>query len=507
MANGVLLECDFTQNSIHALASIIGLPPLFLYEAPGHKILSSCVFNLVSLLPSGLRFDPEGVLDLASYGFTIAQRTLFRNLHLLSGGVSLRLTPHQPAEIKSAWTFPSKHPLPDWTQYTELQMNAFSAGLQRMSVDESFLSLTAGLDTRTILAALLHTGRRIESYTLSGETPSLDARTAQALCRAYGVPHQIVPLDEDFLRNLPSHTVEASRLSGGLASLGQAHQIHLYKKLRRPFLGRISGNMGNQLGRGGVEHVSMRAANTSILNPRLQSRAAQRPKFAWSEQQASGSASTSPAFLFQQEFAFTQLGNFCIGDFYSVQQAPYATRDLISLCSRQPPREDRTKNMSPLQLRLNDLHHRFLGEPELYSFQRRLIHAIGGPAATYPINWGWRAKGGVSATGVFRGILTALDAYSESSGLDSGLSGRLLRGLGIAGLHEHRHAKRWLRERLRDFSYDTLRSKQASDSGLFDSATASRMLDEHYSGQASHHGALVLALDLSLAAQNFRASL
>jgi hypothetical protein len=265
--------------------------------------------------------------------------------------------------------------------------------------------------------------------------------------------------------------------------------------------------MGNQLGRGGVEHVSMRAADPTILNPELQKRILQRPRFAWASQQAESLALTSHEFLFQQEFTFTQLGNYSIGDFFVVQESPYASRDLIALCYRQPYKEETTRKVSPLRLRLNDLRHRFLGEVERYSFQRRLIHRIGGFAASYPINWGWRAKGGISVSGAIRGCLTAVDAYSERAGWDAGLSGHVLRALHITGLHEHRKAKRWLREFMRDFVCDTLLSKDAREAGLFDSATVARILAEHYSDRARHHGALLLALDLSLAAKNFRATL
>jgi len=87
------------------------------------------------------------------------------------------------------------------------------------------------------------------------------------------------------------------------------------------------------------------------------------------------------------------------------------------------------------------------------------------------------------------------------------MTGRILRVLQITGLHEHRKAKRWLRESLRDFTFDTLRSQEVQSAGVLNSESVSRMLEEHYSDRASHHRALVLALDLALAAKNFRARL
>lgn len=507
MANGALVEIDLSAKSVRATASIVGLPPLFLHELDGKIILASNLFYLSQLLPLEMHFDPEGVLDLCMYGFPIQHRTLFRNVRLVPGGSSLQVSAGTPIEFKRAWEFRSSEPLAEWDLYTELQIDAFLSALRRMDLAHSFLSLTAGLDTRTILAALLSAGRSVSAYTLSGETESLDARTAGALCKAYGVPHGIIPLDGDFLRDLADCTVEASRLSGGLSSLGQAHQVYLYRKVPGDFIGRVSGNMGNQLGRQGVEHVTMRAADPIILNPELQKRAHQRSRFAWTDQQTGGLPTTSHEFLFQQEFVFTQVGNYSVGDFFAVQQSPYASRDLIAVCYRQPLKQKIETSMSPVRLRLKDLQHRFLGEPETYSFQRRLIHRIGGLVASYPINWGWRAKGGISPAGAFLGGLAIVDAYTERAGWDSGAVGEVLRALHVTGLHEHRKPKRWLRDSLRDFVQDTLRSAESQACGILDTKIVGRMLDEHYSDRGSHHRSLVLALDLALAAKNFRATL
>jgi hypothetical protein len=506
MANAALLRVDLAAKAVQAVSSITGLPPLFIYEDSSQTIVTSDPFCLVPLVSSGLRFDAEGVLDLCGYGFTVGHRTLFRGLRLVPGGSSLAIDASEAIAIQKAWTFTAQDRLSDWNAYTQLQKEAFLAGIRKMDLKDSFLSLTAGVDTRTILAVLAGMGRSIPACTLSGETPSLDALTARELCKAYKIEHEIIPLDADFRKNLPEYTLEASRLSGGLASLGQAHQVYLYRKLPRAYFGRVSGNMGNQLGRQGVERVSMRGADASILAPELRKNLPQRPKFAWSNENTGGVGLRSHEFLFQREFLFTQLGNTLVGGFFAVQQSPYANRDLIGLCQRQPARSDGQETTSRLRLRLKDLHHRFLGEPETFSFQRRLIHEAGGFAAAYPINWGWKAKGGVSLPGMIRGGMTAADAYTESAGWDAGLTGGVLRGLGITGLHEHRKPKRWLKDSLRDFVHDSLQSTEAKNSGLLDSAATARMLEEHYQDRTSHHGALLLALDVALAAKNFRAA-
>jgi len=60
------------------------------------------------------------------------------------------------------------------------------------------------------------------------------------------LPHVVVSLDEQFRRDLPTYVVEASRLSGGLASLGQAHEVYFYRQLKGLGSRRLSGILGNQ---------------------------------------------------------------------------------------------------------------------------------------------------------------------------------------------------------------------------------------------------------------------
>ena len=507
MGNGAVVEFDLEKGSVRVLASITGLPPIFLYEEPGQQILTSSLSFLGSLIPFGLKLDPESVLDLCTYGFPKGYRTLFRNVRLIPGRTRLTVAVGTPAEPKRAGTVDRAAPMSDWTAYMELQIAAFLKGLNRIDLRNTFLSITAGLDTRTIFAALVQAGRSVDAYTLSGESPSLDAQTAHSVCRAYGVPHGTVLLDKDFLRMLPDYVMEASRLSGGLASLGQAHQVHFYRKLPGHYVGRLSGNMGNQLGRKGMEHVSMRAVSSSVLHQDLRRLTLDRPRFAWRDQERRGHAPSSPQFLFQHEFPFTQLGNYLIGDSFVVQHTPYATRDLIALCYREPLGPVKSQSRSPLHLRLNDLRHRFLGEPVAYSFQRRLIQRTGGFVASYPINWGWRATGGIAFAGMLRGCLAAVDAYTEREGWDTGALRSVFQAMHVTGLHEHRRSRQWIRESLRDFVQDTLLAKQAKESGVIDHSCVGRMLEEHYSDRASHHGALVFALDLVIASKNFRASL
>src|SRR5205823_5112178 len=191
----------------------------------------------------------------------------------------------------------------------------------------------------------------------SGVNRPLDARAAARLCRAYGVSHSLVTIGDRFARGLADYVQEASRLSGGLASLRQAPEVYLYHQLGGSFDARISGNLGNQVGRGGTEGVSTRRAELGILSPALRA--------------ASTVGGSAPSG-------------------------------------------------SLIKMRLRDLKHRFFGEPESTSFQRSLLQRLGGFAAAYPINYGWRATGGVSPAGLLWGAATFAGMAVQKWRLDDG---------------------------------------------------------------------------------------
>jgi asparagine synthetase B (glutamine-hydrolysing) len=503
MGNAARVHFDMRAGTFSITASITGLPPLYIWQIPGRIIVTSDLYLLAFTLGTSLSFDPEGIADFCCYGYPVNHRTLFRNVRLCAGATRLTITADGQVKTEKSWTFPNETPISSWADFTELQARIFQEVLQRMDLSSAFLSLTAGLDTRTILSALVATGRGVPALTMTGRNWTVDARVAHSLCKAYGIQHEAVLLDDEFLRSLPELSREACRLSGGLASLEQSHEVYLYRKVGRAFTARLSGNMGNQLGRKGVEHVSMRAADPGILNSALKSHIQKRAHSPWYKQGLKTLGIHE--FLLQHEALFTLVGNFSIGNHFAVQQTPYASRALFELCPRQPLQANHDGPASALSLRFNDLRHRFFGVPEERSFQRRLIHEKGGVAATYPINWGWRAKGGVSPVGVGRGLFSLLDALAVRQGLDGGLIGNVLNTLRLTGVHEFRRWKLWMRSNLRDFVHDELLSNRVRQSGLFDESALQRALGEHYSDKADHHRELVLALDLALAVQEFGA--
>lgn len=501
LAHGTSIRFDRETGALSICTSIVALPPVFVFRGPQVTVVASDLHVLARLPGVRLQLDPRGVAELGRFGHPVGHRTLFGNVEVVPGGMTCRLSSSGNVAWEKNWELPPASVRLDWSEYLEAQIAAFEQQVASMDVDSAFLSLTAGLDTRTVFAALAAADRLVPAVTMTGPTWSLDARIAARLCRAYGVRHNAIVFDQHFTRELPRLLETASRLSGGLASLDQAPEVFLYEQFGQSFRSRLSGNLGNQVGRGGTEGVSLRGADLSMLGPLLQEAVPSRGH--WLLEQLDKDERSSMHFILQQEIPFTLMSNFCVGSHFAAQKTPYASRKLIETLALRPAASGGAPSGSKFRMRLRDLRHRFVGEPEDRSFQRTLVRRLNGYAARCPVNWGWRPTGGVSITGVATGFATFAGMFARASGLDNGILRLPLRWTGLPALHDFRESRRWLQSDLRDYVRDTLLSAELRHAGLFNRPLLEAVVEEHLTRRRDHHHSVTFALDVALAFRSF----
>jgi len=502
MGNAVAVRCDLVAGHCEISSSITGLPAVFLSRRPDGVLLTSDL-SLLEAAAGPLEIDPAAAADVFHLGYPAGHRSLFTDTSLVAGGCVVRVAGDGRVTTTRAWSLPDSAPRLDWRAYLDFQAQAFRAAMGRMDLSRTFFSLTGGLDTRTILAVLVSEGISLPTATLCGPALSLDARVAGALSQAYGFPHHVVHLDAAFLRNLPTYITEASRRSGGISGFEESGEVYFYRQLAGLGARRLAGGFGNQVARQGLERVSRRDADLSVLAERFAvggTPAAPRTAVAARE---GGPWRSAYERSLQEDGALPSVGNACIGQVFATQQTPYASRVMIESLGCAPLGRESAESFYRSGARLRDLRHRVLGEPADRSFQRALIARVGGPVAAYPINWGWRPRGGVSPRGLVLGALACLDQVAAWPKRGSRPLRAVLRLLGTEGLHEIKPYRVWLTEWLRDFVHDTLLSTAAQQSGLFNTAELSRVLRDHYVLGKPRTGTITAALDLALAHQLF----
>jgi hypothetical protein len=452
------------EGDVEVVNSLTGFPPVFCYLRAGSAIVASDLGTLIdraAQLGQTLTADPVGLAEWIRIGQPIMHRTLVAGVQVVPAGGRLRLSAQGRWSWGPPWAPPATARFTSMAEYIDAQENAFLAAIERMDLRSTFLSLTGGLDTRAVLALLVRAERSLPCATISGRVDSLDVLGARALCRELGLEHVVVRPDDAFFADIETLTKDAVSRSGGLAGMEQAMEVYLYRCLGQ-HTSRLSGNLGNQVGRSGTEGVGQRQLDPLLFTEPLRRTIASLSPRHWHSQILDDGMSPTLA-LIQRESLFASLGNAGIGSTIAVQRSPYADRRVIELKMLEPSVDEPTESA-----RWRDLRHRLLG-PELRgSFQRSVIVKTDGPVARVPMNWGAIPAGGISPRQMLLGAGVALDALLAKESRASARLRWMRKVFRVQGLSGFRSEPFWVNPKARALVLDTMSDAASSEHPWFD---------------------------------------
>ena len=244
-----------------------GVERIYWHEKDGALYFASEAKALLRVLPELRAFDQEGIAQFLTFGCTLGQRTLFRGVQLLPGA-SLWSFENGKCQ-KKRYFFPET-----WESQSILPAESFGAEFQETfkrilppyfeSESKVGISLTAGLDSRMIMACRSSGEEKPICYTFSGQSrDTLDARLARRVAGVCNLEHEILRLGGDFFSNFASHVDRTVYITDGCAGPLGAHELYLNSQARQLAPVRVTGVFGGEILRG----VSM--FKPFRLSPRL----------------------------------------------------------------------------------------------------------------------------------------------------------------------------------------------------------------------------------------------
>jgi len=273
--------------------------------------------------------------------------------------------------------------------------------------------------------------------------------------------------------------------------------LYLYEQLGSGFSVRVSGNLGNQVGRGNVEGFGTASVREAILGQDLRAALGRRPKASWliPRIHSDGFAES----IFEQDLPYSSLANYMLGSSFALQLTPYADARVIMLAKKFMLRNPCFRGITEGDLRKRDLLYRLFGPPRGQSFQRAFLKKHDVIGSQIPLNWGWHVNGEWSWRSRMPPLCYIADAFilklARTNGFAAPLAG-ISRYLGHPSAFVH-----WpdvLRDVLKPIVYDVLLSQKLRESGLFDCRALSGALNDHFRGRVNHHVAICRALEIGL---------
>jgi len=211
---------DKTNNQLKLFSDKFGLQPLYYAIIPNGILFAGEVKALLAYEPLKKDLDLNAVADFLHYGQVLGNKTLFTQVQLLppgtmltfdlnSGKVSLEEYFRLDSLFAKGGTYDSKA---GEFEAAELLVKAVTS---RCAGEGLGLSLSGGLDSRAILAAMGQQAKGLATYTL-GLPGCADEKLAAQMARTCGTAHEFIPLGSDYLADFAGMASNMIHLSDGL---------------------------------------------------------------------------------------------------------------------------------------------------------------------------------------------------------------------------------------------------------------------------------------------------
>jgi asparagine synthase (glutamine-hydrolysing) len=445
-----------------------GLERIYWHETRDATYFASEAKALLRVLPELREFHQEGVTQFLTFGCTLGQRTLFQGVELLPEASlwSFENGKCQKTKYFSPETWESQAILPAEFFMAEFQ-ERFKRVLPRYFESESRIgiSLTAGLDTRMIMACLPKAREKLVCYTFSGEKrDTLDALLAARVAEIAGLEHQVLRIGSDFFSDFASHVDRTVYITdGSLGSLG-AHEIYLNNQARALSPVRLTGVFGGEILRGVSMfeplHLAHRLVNADLA--KTVTSCGRR----WSND-----GEHPVTFVAFREIPELRFASVAASRSQVTFRTPYLDNDIVALAYQAPE----TVRMS-IDCTLS------------------LVKANNPSLSKVPTDMGEMGEANplaVSLRRIFTKAACKLD-YFRSEGLPQGLSRldplltQVSSALGIAGLHKYLPYRIWFQRELAAYVDGILKDAQVRHNSLWNYRFLEHMASDHAAGHKNY---------------------
>jgi asparagine synthase (glutamine-hydrolysing) len=244
---GVLI--DLQERNVWVFNDRYGIHRVYYYDNGDGFYFASEAKALLKVLPEARRLDVRGMGELLSCGCVLQNRTLFRGINLLPPGSAWKFAPGQPAKRETyfkpeTW---ERQPVLSPAEFQENLKATWSRALPRYFAggERVAVSLTGGVDSRMILA---WARGQVPCFTFGGSgRECADVKVAREVAKICGQPHEVIPINGEFLPAFPGLAEKAVYLSDGGMDVTGAIDLYVQRRARQIAPVRVTGTNGGEM--------------------------------------------------------------------------------------------------------------------------------------------------------------------------------------------------------------------------------------------------------------------
>ncbi len=242
----VLALWDLKRKVLTIANDRFGLRPLYYFRRDDLFIFASEMKSVLSFEGVTREVDIEAMAQFFSFNFIMGDRTWFKEIKVLSPASILNFE-NGSLKRRSYWTLHLAEKDKEFNKQDALERAHFliKQAVHRQIKDDvpKILSLSGGLDSRTILGAVGQLGHKIPTFTF-GIPECQDQKLAKAIAQTLGMENRFYVLSPNFLEEWSKLGVW---LTEGMSNCVNFHGIQFVPEIRKQAPIVLNGFFGNEV--------------------------------------------------------------------------------------------------------------------------------------------------------------------------------------------------------------------------------------------------------------------
>jgi asparagine synthase (glutamine-hydrolysing) len=460
------LIADLRTSKVTLFNDRYGMSRIYVHEGENEFLFASEAKSILKVRPALRTIQPESLAQYLRFNCVLGTKTLFKDVFLLPNGSSWVFNGGGPPKRQRYFHFS------DWEEQPELGGNDFFekfAGtvskifpIYAQASQKVAMSLTAGLDTRVIMASLKTRDQPLPCYTFGGTWgETFDIRTARKVAKISNQPHEVIRIDEGFFKEFPRFLHRSIYISDGTHDAFGAHDVYFNEIASEIAPIRLTGKFGSEVVRVRKLIPVVKIA-PDLIGPGFRSFIAEVPPL---EQLTNMRHPLSRVVC--EEIPWYEFGRVAVEQSQVVLRTPYMDNELVKLMFQ-----------APAGLRSSgELQARYVTEnsPELAAILTNL-------SRSGQSNWLIKELFYLAFWSLFKAEYIYLFATPHwLTRIDRALE-RLRLERFLAGRQKFEAYRIWIRTKLADFIRETLLSSKAYYTEIFDRKCVEKMVTRHLAG-------------------------
>jgi asparagine synthase (glutamine-hydrolysing) len=209
---------------------------------------------ILAVRPELRRPDPRSLGEFIACGCVLENRTLFEGVNVLPPGSAWTFRAGS-IETKKAYFDPRQwehQDLLDPESYHREIRDIFARRFPRYlnGHEQIGVSLTGGLDTRTVMAWQRFPPKSLPCYTYGGiDRECRDVVVARRIAQECQQPYQVIPVGDEFFARFPHYAERSVYLTDGCVEVTRAPDLYLSERARDIAPVRMTGLYGDEIQR------------------------------------------------------------------------------------------------------------------------------------------------------------------------------------------------------------------------------------------------------------------